>query len=1041
LKTFAAVLVALSLPLVGFSQAESGQQRYNLTDRGGVSLTSAGDSSTLKVGYARIRPEAGNSTPSGLAIFGFRQNGVLVSEAGVPGAPALHSARIYAEINGSVNTGLAIANPNPQDAIVSFYFTGPNGNFGSNTVRIPANRQMAAFLDQDPFRAPSPLTGTFTFASSVPIAVIAIRGLVNERGEFLITTLPVTDLSTPASTQPVVFPHFADGGGWTTQVMLVNASDDAINGTVQFLDQSGKPVGVIVDGQSNSSFAYSIAPRNSQKLRTAGTSSAIAVGSIRVASNAGGAAPAGLAVFTFRSGGFTVAEAGVPASPAGTAFRLYAEASGILGSLGSIETGLAVTNMSSSNAIVNVDLHRLDGSSIGLTGTISIPANGQRATFLSQVPGLGALGTPFQGVLRVASNQSIAVTGLRGRYNERGNFLITTTPAAKEAAPSSNAEMYFPHIADSGGYTTQFILFSGQAGQTSAGSMDFHAQSGTAWNLTVNPVGPGQAPPKRIAGVVAAGWPVAGMVYVLGANGAKASVQIEVDGSYNLDVSGLTTPYILYAKGTVSNEEITIYSAGVGPTINITPVTDFILRKAARRPAEDAWGNWTVTSVDPVALAAAESAVRSQLDPLLTAARVPTDFSLMTDPFTTDHTGIDLVLESVDIRYNQTGNVATVINKLTGSSYTDDVLSSADDQLARLPDTDFGRTQLAISDRDAIFVVFKSLTDLFADSAPDATELSAWFDRHVAVDFLSDQETRTEWLNQWLAGEAPPTGFQLSIDVLRPIDMAATPYVRGYSLHVAVEYQGEAVDHFETKVVYDGTRWLWWGDQMWVDLRLHPAALKSVLANGNVGFLTGLSVTVSEGVAYDRGVRSAIAFGPGLPAGGQILEHTLFPEPLFAPRGGTVVALDDNVISLIPDEATYRICLYREEPAAVSPASAPLACYETVLPKPPVRSAELNPLFPTLISPASHNHAVVTVPGLFEVTWANPANMQVEYVELGFWDATKSIMHRVRTRVEPGSTRATLDCSTIPPGLHASQLNLGGDDRYERSFDFWWFFN
>jgi len=64
--------------------------------------------------------------------------------------------------------------------------------------------------------------------------VIAIRGLTNERGEFLITTLPVADVNV-APTAGFLFPHYADGGGWTTQVVLVNTTDSTISGSVEFL--------------------------------------------------------------------------------------------------------------------------------------------------------------------------------------------------------------------------------------------------------------------------------------------------------------------------------------------------------------------------------------------------------------------------------------------------------------------------------------------------------------------------------------------------------------------------------------------------------------------------------------------------------------------------------------------------------------------------------------------------------------------------------------------------------------------------------------
>jgi len=43
----------------------------------------------------------------------------------------------------------------------------------------------------------------------------------------------------------------------------------------------------------------------------------------------------------------------------------------------------------------------------------------------------------------------------------RNDFLITTTMPINEAVAPSTSPLFFPHFADSGGYTTQFILFSG----------------------------------------------------------------------------------------------------------------------------------------------------------------------------------------------------------------------------------------------------------------------------------------------------------------------------------------------------------------------------------------------------------------------------------------------------------------------------------------------------------------------------------------------------------------------------------------------------
>lgn len=209
-------------------------------------------------------------------------------------------------------------------------------------------------------------------------------------------------------------------------------------------------------------------------------------GSVRVIPSGNTTAPSGLVIFAFRNAaGVTVTEVGVPAQSGGQAFRLYAETAGVFGNVGSIQTGLAVTNNTASAATVTLELTKLDGSSTGLTGTLSVPANGQAATFLNQIPGFASLAAPFQGVLRVSSAASISVIGLRARSNERSDFCTTSTPPINEASAASSTPRYFPQIADGGGYTTQCIIFSGQTGQSSSGAMELFSESGGSLHWTL----------------------------------------------------------------------------------------------------------------------------------------------------------------------------------------------------------------------------------------------------------------------------------------------------------------------------------------------------------------------------------------------------------------------------------------------------------------------------------------------------------------------------------------------------------------------------
>jgi hypothetical protein len=44
----------------------------------------------------------------------------------------------------------------------------------------------------------------------------------------------------------------------------------------------------------------------------------------------------------------------------------------------------------------------------------------------------------------------------------------------------------FPQLVNGGGYTTQFILFSGSAGQASSGNLSFIKQGGAPFELNFN---------------------------------------------------------------------------------------------------------------------------------------------------------------------------------------------------------------------------------------------------------------------------------------------------------------------------------------------------------------------------------------------------------------------------------------------------------------------------------------------------------------------------------------------------------------------------
>ena len=430
---------------------------FLVSDRLSITSKTAGTSLRTYTGYGTLVPAARYS-PAAMAIIGYRENGVLVSETTVDAARASRYGRIFAQIDGTVNTGLAIANPNAVAAPISFTFLGKDQSIRQGSFSIPANGQISAFLNEAPFNGPNLFEGSFTFAATVPVAATALRGFTNERGRFLITTLPVVDFDASGPAGTLWIAQYASGGGWQTQVYLVNPTDTTIQGTLQ---------------TKNADLPYSLPPRGAQALTIPDAAAPqVSVGAIRLVPDSASLAaksPSAIAVFSYRRDGITVSATGVQATQAARVFRMYAQRDQ------SIQTGVAIANTSD----VEVTVRTVIGPGTFLptnVGEITIPPRGQTSLFLDQIPGLERQPASLQGVVRFEASAPIAIVGLRGHYNERGDFLMAAMSAVQEGSVSE--PRYFPHFADGGGYQTEIILFGIDPASSAAGEILFTSPVG-----------------------------------------------------------------------------------------------------------------------------------------------------------------------------------------------------------------------------------------------------------------------------------------------------------------------------------------------------------------------------------------------------------------------------------------------------------------------------------------------------------------------------------------------------------------------------------
>lgn len=468
--------------------------QLNVPAGGTATFKTSGKSRTSQVGYARTALNSGTH-PYGTAVVSFKQDGVTVTETGIPASPPTTHARIFIDYrsganavparNGAgtvdVNTGIAVVNYGSATANVTYTLSNLGGvvlTTGHGT--IAAGKHLARFIDQfadvaSDFNLPSSFENTIQFGSlninsDQPLSIMALRVTINQRKQFLITTTTVADLTQSPDFGPMYFPQFVDGGGYTTSLLLLNTSNRTESGTVQILDNSGAPLVVnLVGATPDSSFRYSIPSGGALRLQTDGLPTAVKAGWVRLLPDSFSPTPIGSGVFGYNPGTILVSEAGIPSSAPITHARVHVDLSG------NHNTGIAIANLSSTAASITIKAFQNDGTTqVGTNlGPLVLPASGRDAKFVDQF--ISGLPTGFTGVMEISSTTSFAALALRSLMNERNDFLMTTFPVANAKRPPI-APLVFPQFADGGGYATEFILIS--AGRVSSTTLSFYGEDG-----------------------------------------------------------------------------------------------------------------------------------------------------------------------------------------------------------------------------------------------------------------------------------------------------------------------------------------------------------------------------------------------------------------------------------------------------------------------------------------------------------------------------------------------------------------------------------
>jgi hypothetical protein len=474
------------------SEQRGGQIDSNLAGGAASSIT-AGAGESIRSGYAVLTVKSGTA-PYGTAVVSLKQNGVTISEVGVPASPPTTSARIFIDYRSTVravpgradsgdidiNTGIAIVNHGSADVHITYTLRDMAGaTLATGHGTLAAGCHRALFIDQltdsaPDFALPPDFQSSIQFASleisgDQPLSIFALRLSVNQRSEALLTTAPIADRTQPLAGSPIYFPQFVDGGGYSSSLILMNTSTSTETGILLFRDDDGAPLAVNqAGGTSSHSFRYSIPSGGTFRFQTDGSVDDLKAGWVQLIPDARTSTPTGWGVFSYNPRSVLVTEAGFPAVVATTHARIYVDLSE------NHNTGLAIANVTESNASITIKAFQSDGTiSVGTSaGQLGLVGRGHGAKFATEfVPGLPS---GFTGVLDISSPTPFAAFTMRSLYNERNELLMTTFPVA-DAIETPRSPLTVP-VRDGGGYVTQFILLSPSSASTS--TLGLYSQAG-----------------------------------------------------------------------------------------------------------------------------------------------------------------------------------------------------------------------------------------------------------------------------------------------------------------------------------------------------------------------------------------------------------------------------------------------------------------------------------------------------------------------------------------------------------------------------------
>ncbi|MBL0156790.1 MAG: hypothetical protein IPP47_06755 [Bryobacterales bacterium] len=355
---------------------------FNLAAGSTMFLHTPGTATAVTQGWGEL--DAGSGVV-GYAIF--TQKTASVQDGTAPAAAAANRILVPFDNTSGLVTAVAVANPNASAETIQVNIKTTDGATSTGTLPMPARGHKALVLP-DLSSATTGKRGLAEFyTTSGTFSIIALRfnaGAFASAPAYPQTGQPIiggTVTNPPASNPQVqIIPQVADGGTWSTTIVLTNTTTSNLPASLNFrlsITGSGGATGAwnlpFLENVSTSSL--NIPAGSTIFLQTPGTASAVSQGYAELTASPG---VNGYAIFTARTANSTQDVTAPAVSAAG---RLLVPFDNDTGS--GLVTPVAIVNPNANSESITVNIRADDGTTTANL-QLQLPAQGHLAFVLPE---------------------------------------------------------------------------------------------------------------------------------------------------------------------------------------------------------------------------------------------------------------------------------------------------------------------------------------------------------------------------------------------------------------------------------------------------------------------------------------------------------------------------------------------------------------------------------------------------------------------------------------------------------------------------------